>query len=145
MLFFKMFTGAIMAAMSCPALAAVTRRDFTPEVLVEALEMMAQIVEDIQRPAKEITLLNTAPILVGEGPLQEVIDGYDDIASKGEAFLGTAEGTPHITDEEDAENVATAYRHVSALSKSCNYQWLLLTEYHLVCRSQRGYATNSHW
>ena len=66
MLFFKMFTGAVMAAMTFSVFAAVTPRAVTSQQIADSLTKITQQFQDNQRPAQEITTANASLIINGQ-------------------------------------------------------------------------------
>lgn len=72
-----------LAAFAIPALAATT-----PDQVVTNIKGITQKSQDLQNPASELTLVNGALVVVGQGPLPKVILGFADIVTTaGTAFV----------------------------------------------------------
>jgi hypothetical protein len=104
--FGKLITSAV--ALAIPALAAVT-----PAQIVSNLEMITQKSMALQAPAKTITLVNAPLLVIGQGPLPRIIQGFSDIVSTGTNAISQMDGTAPVPAGADSDAIAEAFRGVS--------------------------------
>ena len=104
--FGKLITSAV--ALAVPALAALT-----PAQIVSNLEMITQKSMALQAPAKTITLVNAPLLLIGQGPLPKIIQGFSDIVSTGTNAISQMDGTAPVPAGTDSDAIADAFRGVS--------------------------------
>ncbi|KAI1741811.1 hypothetical protein F4680DRAFT_415177 [Xylaria scruposa] len=88
MLFSKIFTGV---AMACTAMAAAT-----PQQIADGIGSITQKSQALQVPAQSITALSGPQFLLNQGPIPQLITGFADIVSTGNALIALFPGTGHI-------------------------------------------------
>jgi len=101
--FGKLITSAV--ALAIPALAALT-----PAQIVSNLEMITQKSMALQAPAKTITLVNAPLLVIGQGPLPRIIQGFSDIVSTGTNAISQMDGTAPVPAGADSDAIAEAFR-----------------------------------
>jgi hypothetical protein len=109
MLFSKIFTtSAVMAATALAAL--------SPTQLSDGIRQLTAKSQALQGPAQSITIVNAPLIIIGQGPLPQLIVGFTDIVSTATVVISQLPGTSSITKPADATLVFNAFREVSVLS-----------------------------
>ncbi|OBT69177.1 hypothetical protein VE03_02033 [Pseudogymnoascus sp. 23342-1-I1] len=75
----KLFTAALAATSVVIAAA-------TPQQVSDGLKSLTQKAQALQAPAQSISIVNAPLILIGQGPFPQIIAGYSDIISTGNAL-----------------------------------------------------------
>lgn len=103
--FGKIFISAM--AMAVPVIAQAT-----PAQVVSNINMITQKSQALQAPAQSITLLNGPLILVGQGPLPQIIAGFTDIVSTATTAIAQMQGMAPVAAGKPSDDIYNAFREV---------------------------------
>jgi len=84
-------------------------RDLTPQNLINNINILTAKATALLVPAQSINIVNAFGVLVGQGPLAQVITGLNDIANTITSNFHSLAGTPIFRFTPDEENVFTAF------------------------------------
>lgn len=84
----------------------------TPTQVVSYLQELSRKLQAIQEPAQTISLINGPLIVVGQGPIPQVITGLSDLVSKANTAISHMENMPPITAGTPSDEVFDAFSSV---------------------------------
>ncbi|KZM21325.1 uncharacterized protein EKO05_0008897 [Ascochyta rabiei] len=95
---------------SAAALAVPVSAFLTPAQIVSTINVITTKSQALQVPAQSITLLNAPLIVVGLGPLPQIIFGFTDIVVTATGAIAQLPGTPTVLPGAPSDAIFDAFR-----------------------------------